>query len=308
MSVDENDENLPLNELDKAKTANETDEPIVSAELVSEGPEVELSPDESPDIGGAPPFVGTLVTPTKPTKPYQPEQRQPFTTLCRLLQVLLILTTLASLTLFFLFWNYGSQEGITGFRFGRTALYIFGAAVATFTAIFMVKPQYVGKDVRSLVWGSLALTLICWLFTFPPGWAWGSLTWVAVHIPLAIVMNFAPKRESDKSQFDLHNTMAANGGAVAALALGIWSILGSFFSSLSIINSALGIALGLWGLTSRKKYIATTGILLCLLGVMACMFNLTYFVWDSAESRRLEATEFDLVQPVIAEDPFTRSP
>ena len=314
MNVDENDENLPLNEADEVHQAEEASDDVVSAELVSEEPEIVLLPDEKPDAGDEQPFLGTLVDPndgavsqpiqpiqngianqSSPTSLHNPEASfsstlnklkpepdpLPFTALSRLMQVLLIVVTLCSVIFFFWYCSYESQLSDRGIRFARNAFFIFAAGVSTFVAIFRVRPQHVGNDVRSFVCGSLLLATVGWLLTFPARWSWVTFTWSAVHIPLAIVMNLSPKPESERSDFDLHDSVAANGGAVASVVLGIWSILGSLFSTLSIINSIMGIALGMWGLTSRKQFVAVTGIMLCLVGIMACMFNLTFFVWES---------------------------
>ena len=318
MNADKNDENPPLDETEKANESNDVIGEIVSAELVSAGePEIESSPEESGDEVEVP-IWGTLVEPagkavaygdqaqgsTSPTnkppewspnpKPHVPVKPPlPFTPLCRVMQVLLILTTICS-TIFFL-WFFVSElenDGET-LRFARNGFIIFVTGSITFAAIFWVNPQHIGNETRSLVWSSLALTFTCMVFRFSPEWMWVTFTWFALHLPLAIVMNLAPKPEQD-SQFDIHDSVAANGGAVASITLGIWSILGSFFSSLSIINSLLGVCLGMWGLTSRQKKTAVFGILLCLMGIAACMFSLSYYVWDVAlpiQDSELEAFE-----------------
>lgn len=64
---------------------------------------------------------------------------------------------------------------------------------------------------------------------------------------------------------DMDN-VAAVGGAVGALALGIWSIVGSFITPWSIVNSGLGILLGFWGITSRHRQWALFGMVLCVIG------------------------------------------
>ncbi len=65
--------------------------------------------------------------------------------------------------------------------------------------------------------------------------------------------------------------LSANGGAVGALVLGVWCFLGSFITNWSIINGMLGLLLGAWGLTSRKKKWAWIGIVLCTIGILLCM-------------------------------------
>jgi hypothetical protein len=60
--------------------------------------------------------------------------------------------------------------------------------------------------------------------------------------------------------------IAANGGAVGAVVLGVWSILGSTLTSWSLINAVLGLAMGLWGLSSKRPRTAWIGIVLSVLG------------------------------------------
>lgn len=61
--------------------------------------------------------------------------------------------------------------------------------------------------------------------------------------------------------------MSANGGAVGALVLGVWCLAGSLITNWSIINGLIGLLMGLWGLTSRKRKTALIGICLCLVGI-----------------------------------------
>ena len=67
--------------------------------------------------------------------------------------------------------------------------------------------------------------------------------------------------------------IAANGGSVGALVLGIWSILGSFLTYWSMINGILGLMLGVWGLASRKPRLAWIGILLSVVGCFMSMME-----------------------------------
>ena len=66
---------------------------------------------------------------------------------------------------------------------------------------------------------------------------------------------------------DLDNVSAV-GGAVAALVLGAWSIVGSFVTPWSMVNSCLGLLLGLWGMSSRHRRWAIVGMALCLIGLL----------------------------------------
>mgnify|MGYP001823220394 CR=1 FL=1 len=66
--------------------------------------------------------------------------------------------------------------------------------------------------------------------------------------------------------------MAADGGAVTALVLGVFALVGAFFSDLSAFNGILGLAFGGWGLTSNKRRTSIIGGLLCGLAIAVCVF------------------------------------
>jgi len=72
--------------------------------------------------------------------------------------------------------------------------------------------------------------------------------------------------------------LAAKGGAVGALVLGIWCLAGSFITNWSIINGLLGLSMGFWGLTSRHKKMAWIGIVLCLAGIMLSLVQVSEFI------------------------------
>ena len=61
--------------------------------------------------------------------------------------------------------------------------------------------------------------------------------------------------------------MAAIGGSVGALLLGIWSIVGATITPYSAINAVIGILMGCWGITSKRKKMAIIGMVLCLVGL-----------------------------------------
>ena len=74
---------------------------------------------------------------------------------------------------------------------------------------------------------------------------------------------FATPREMPVS----FQNLAAVGGAVGALLLGIWSIFGATISPYASINAMVGILMGCWGITSLRKKMAIIGIVLCLIGL-----------------------------------------
>ncbi len=71
------------------------------------------------------------------------------------------------------------------------------------------------------------------------------------------------------------DNLSAKGGAVGALVLGIWCIIGSFITNWSILNGILGLLLGIWGLTSAKKTTAWVGIICCLIGMSMSLLQVS---------------------------------
>ena len=67
------------------------------------------------------------------------------------------------------------------------------------------------------------------------------------------------------------DNVAAVGGAVAAIVLGVWALLGAFITPWSGINAMLGLVLGSWGITSRYRRLAWVGIVFCLIGAVICV-------------------------------------
>lgn len=80
--------------------------------------------------------------------------------------------------------------------------------------------------------------------------------------------------------------MSAIGGAVGAIVLGIWSIICSMITPFSAINGILALILGIWGLSSKHRRLAITGIVLGLTGLFLSLFeiNETLSSWFAAET------------------------
>ena len=75
----------------------------------------------------------------------------------------------------------------------------------------------------------------------------------------------------------------AKGGAVGAVVLGLFAVVGSFLTGWSAINAAIGLCMGLWGLTSPKRTLALIGVALCVVGALLCIVDVSEF-WGSANS------------------------
>ena len=85
-------------------------------------------------------------------------------------------------------------------------------------------------------------------------------------IPTAIeVTQLFPKPGDLPPSFQ---NLAALGGAVGAIILGIWSIGGALLTPYSCINALLGMMMGIWGLNSSRRKMAILGMILCLIGLV----------------------------------------
>ncbi len=74
------------------------------------------------------------------------------------------------------------------------------------------------------------------------------------------------------------DNVSAIGGAVGALVLGFWSLIGAFITNWSIINAVLGLLLGFWGLTSYRRKMAWVGIVLCLISMFLSLIQVSDIV------------------------------
>jgi hypothetical protein len=86
--------------------------------------------------------------------------------------------------------------------------------------------------------------------------------------PPSPVAPITPPRSSH-----LRRLTAAQGGAVAALVLGLMSVVASFYTELAAIPAALGLGLGAWGLFSPRRGPAILGLLLCFLALAIASFT-----------------------------------
>jgi hypothetical protein len=67
--------------------------------------------------------------------------------------------------------------------------------------------------------------------------------------------------------------VAAVGGAIGALVLGILSLIGCFFTNAALVTGILGLVMGVWGLYSTRRGIAVAGLLVCFLAMSISSFN-----------------------------------
>lgn len=104
-----------------------------------------------------------------------------------------------------------------------------------------------------------------------------------VYDPTVLVPSKPSGEKPPPSAFE---NLAAKGGAIGAMVLGVLSFVGSFITSYAILNSFLGILLGLWGLRSNHQKMAMLGMLICLISAFFCVVEISEWIqtiWPQEE-------------------------
>lgn len=87
---------------------------------------------------------------------------------------------------------------------------------------------------------------------------------------------------------------SAIGGAMGSVVLGLIGLVGSFFSVASLVVSAAGFGLGLWGLVSEKKALAIVGLVICVVAILVGGYQGTRLLYDDWKKKQQEEQlEFD---------------
>jgi hypothetical protein len=87
---------------------------------------------------------------------------------------------------------------------------------------------------------------------------------------------------------------SAIGGAIGSVVLGLIGLVGSFFSVASLVVSTVGFGLGLWGLISDKKALATVGLIICLVAILVGGYQGVRLLYDDwKEKQEEEQIEFE---------------
>ena len=181
------------------------------------------------------------------------------------------------------------QNPLVVIRYITPVIFVFLVSLA---GLIRVSNRFVPTDARWLGWIGAIVSGICFFFFFPVRWRWACLLWALFQVAPVVASSFAPNRPEDEELFDVNDSIAANGGSIASVVLGVWAIIGSLFTTISVVNSGMGVILGIWGLSSRKKGLAVLGIVLCTVGAVACLLNVAYLFWEV-----LSAQEEELMQP-----------
>lgn len=78
----------------------------------------------------------------------------------------------------------------------------------------------------------------------------------------------------------------AMGGTVASLVLGVFASLLGLLWPPAALMAVVGLAMGIWGLSSPRRNLALVGMLLCCLAIGIGAFGGVRAVWLRVESRR----------------------
>ncbi len=281
-------------------------EEVFKAEIVDDANAVENVSAENPAVGGmdrVSPTTGvpmsefsTLEDPQKaPAAPVknlwdqgiqreqsEKKQKVPFLQSTFNTRVGFLIASMVSIVFLVAFFVLELRGGTHRAIIVRQSMWMGFVLIFSIGGFLRIQPTYAPNDARWISWTALIASVVCYLFVISTDWKWICFGWMLFQILPVIGIAFAPRPRfgDDRIEFDVNDSLAANGGAVAAVVLGVWSILGSLFTSLSVINSLLGIMLGAWGLSSRKKVLAVFGIGLCVLGVLSCLLNVTSYFWE----------------------------
>lgn len=78
----------------------------------------------------------------------------------------------------------------------------------------------------------------------------------------------------------LQSAYASNGGAIAALVLGVFGLIIAPFRFEGAIVGLLGLIMGLWGLYSQRRGWALLGLILCCLAIAIGMYTGVFWMFQ----------------------------
>lgn len=107
---------------------------------------------------------------------------------------------------------------------------------------------------------------------------------------------------------DYRAKQSAIGGVVGSIVLGVIGLAGSFFTAASLFVSLTGLLLGIWGLSSERKWIAAIGIVVCVVAALIGGFQVITWLYQNFEQPDNEAPyEFEPIEESRADDDVQRA-
>jgi len=113
-----------------------------------------------------------------------------------------------------------------------------------------------------------------------------------------------PKTRYAVRQAKYPRHLASAGGSIAALVLGILSLIACFYTAGAVITAVIGLLMGVWGLYSTRRGPAIIGILLCCIAMAIGGFNGVAWIYETQYGYKPWETpsDYDMLEDGYEED------